>query len=127
MPEETEGLLADGNGDQAAKGKPQTLPVNMYAADRAVVVVAPMPAIAVDDVNVTVGDGKVTITAERRTEAPKDYLLHEWHYGPYQRVIDLPDGYRGCAEATFANGQLALRVEKGDDGSDGPVPITKKP
>ena len=107
-------LMATGGGDQAAAGRPQQVPVNMYEAERAVVVVAPLPGVMAEDVTVTVDDRVVTIAADLRTKAPKDYLLHEWHYGPYERTVELPEGFRGTAEATFANGQLALRVERGE-------------
>jgi HSP20 family molecular chaperone IbpA len=92
-----------------------------------VVVVAPLPGVMADDVTVTVDDGVVTIAADLRTEAPKDYLLHEWHYGPYERTVELPEGFGGTAEATFANGQLALRVERGEGGGPRGVQVDAKP
>jgi HSP20 family protein len=96
----------------------QRLPVNMYETSGAVVVVAPMPAVTADDVDVVIEGRTLTIAADCRTEAPKEYLLHEWHYGPYERVLELPDGFGGDAEATFGNGQLALRVERGEPAGD---------
>jgi HSP20 family protein len=92
----------------------QTVPVNMYETDGAIVIVAALPGVMGEDVDVTIEDSSATIRAALRTAAPKDYLLHEWHYGPYERSVDLPDGFGGAAEATFANGQLALRIERGD-------------
>jgi HSP20 family protein len=92
----------------------QRLPVNLYETDQAVVVVTPMPAVMPDDVHVTLDGRTLSIRAECRTAAEtKDYLLHEWHYGPYERDLELPEGFAGTAEASFGNGQLALRVEKG--------------
>jgi HSP20 family molecular chaperone IbpA len=106
----------------------QQLPVNMWETTGAVVVVAPMPAVTADDVDVTIEGRTLRIAAACRTEAPKEYLLHEWHYGPYERQLELPDGFGGTAEATFGNGQLALRVERGDaDGDRRAVPVTAKP
>src|SRR3954471_3531459 len=97
-------------------GTPQHLPVNMYTASDAVVVVAPMPAVTADDIRVSVDGGSLRIEADCRTEADKPYVLHEWHYGPYERTLDLPDGFGGAGEATYGNGQLAVRVTKGDGG-----------
>jgi HSP20 family protein len=106
----------------------QRLPVNMWETDNAVVVVTPMPAVMADDVDVVLEGCTLTIAADCRTEAPKDYLLHEWHYGPYERVLELPEGFGGEAEATFGNGQLALRVVRGDGGGERrTVPVTPKP
>ena len=109
-------LMATGGGERAAAGRPQQVPVNMYEAERAVVVVAPLPGVMAEDITVTVDDRVVTIAADLRTKAPKDYLLHEWHYGPYERTVELPEGFGGPAQATFGNGQLALRVERGEGG-----------
>jgi HSP20 family molecular chaperone IbpA len=93
---------------------PQTVPVNMYEAGDAVVVVAPLPAVTPQDVTVTVAGDHLVIEAALRTAAPKDYLLHEWRYGGYRREVTLPTGYGGQGEATLANGQLAVRVLRGD-------------
>ena len=105
----------------------QRLPVNMYETTGAVVVVAPMPAVQADDVDVVVEGRTLTISAECRTEAPKEYLLHEWHYGPYERTVELPEGFDGPGEATFGNGQLAVRVERGEgDGGRRSLQVAAK-
>lgn len=113
-------------GAAAAAGTPQTVPVNVYETDQAVVVVAPLPGVMADDVTVSVEGGQATIKAAMRTAAEKDYLVHEWHYGPYERRVELPDGFGGLAEASFANGQLALRVERGDGGGQGEVTVNQR-
>jgi HSP20 family molecular chaperone IbpA len=102
--------------------EPQAFPVNMYEAGDALVIVAPLPAVMPDDVDIDVTPGFVTIKAHVRTAAPKDYLLHEWRYGGMERSIVIPDGFGRDAEATLANGQLALRILRGD----GP-PLTLAP
>lgn len=107
-------------------GTPQRLPVNMYEATDAVVVVTPMPAVMPDDLHVSLEGRRLTIEATCRTAAPKDYLLHEWHYGPFERTVELPEGFGGAAEGSFANGQLALRVTRGDGGGTRAVPITAR-
>jgi HSP20 family protein len=104
----------------------QTVPVNMYETDGALVIVAPLPGVMAEDVDVTVDDSRATIRAAMRTAAPKDYLLHEWHYGPYERAVDIPSGFGGTAEATFANGQLALRIERGDGGGTRSATVVQK-
>ena len=38
------------DGDAAAAGTPQSVPVNMYEAERALVLVAPLPGVMVDDI-----------------------------------------------------------------------------
>jgi HSP20 family molecular chaperone IbpA len=44
----------------------------------------------------------------------RDYLIREWEYGGYEREIELPDGYGQAVEATLTNGQIAIRVLRGD-------------
>ena len=96
--------------------RPQAVPVNMYEASNAVVVVAPKPAETPSDVTIELRPGLLRFYAHLRSAAPRDYLLHEWEYGGYERQLDLPDGFAGGVEATLTNGQLAVRVLRGGDG-----------
>jgi HSP20 family molecular chaperone IbpA len=41
-------------------------------------------------------------------------LLQEWDYGGYEREVDVPAGFGSSVEATLANGQLAIRVLRGE-------------
>lgn len=118
---------SDETGAAAAAGEPQDVPVNVYETNHAIVVVAPLPGVMAEDVTVSIDGGAATIKAAMRTAAEKDYILHEWHYGPYERRVELPEGFGGTAEASFANGQLALRVERGDGGGQGPVTVHQRP
>jgi HSP20 family molecular chaperone IbpA len=104
---------------------PQPVPVNVYETDEALVVVAPMPGVMADDIEVRVGPGRLTISATMRTAAPKNYLVHEWHYGPYRRQLDIPDRYGGEAAASFGNGQLAVHLGRGTPTEDVVVRPTK--
>jgi HSP20 family molecular chaperone IbpA len=98
--------------------EPQRVPVNMYEAGDAVVVVAPLPAVMPEDVSITRTGHQLLISARLRTAAPKDYLLHEWAYGAYEREVELPADCAGAVEASLANGQLAVRVLRGDAGGE---------
>lgn len=93
--------------------RPQEVPVNMFEASDALVIVAPLPAVQPEDVNIDLWPGRLRITASLRSAAPKEYLVHEWDYGGYEREIDLPEGWGGSVEASLANGQLAVRVLPG--------------
>ena len=55
--------------------------------------------------------------------ASQSTYVHEWEYGCYERQIDLPAGSARGVEASLANGQLAIRVLRGDytAGSDHPA------
>jgi HSP20 family molecular chaperone IbpA len=91
---------------------PEVVPVNMYEADQAYVVITPLPGVMADDIEVKVDDGQLSIYAQMRSPAVKAYLIHEWHYGPYERIVDLPDDCSGAFDTSFGNGQLAVRLLK---------------
>ncbi|MDQ2728556.1 MAG: Hsp20/alpha crystallin family protein [Actinomycetota bacterium] len=91
----------------------QTIPVNMYQAPHAVVVVAVAPAVTPDDVVVERTGRHLSIRARLRNAAERQYLLHEWTYGDYERELDLPDGFGGGLEASLVNGQLVVRILEG--------------
>ncbi|HSH60964.1 MAG TPA: Hsp20/alpha crystallin family protein [Acidimicrobiales bacterium] len=97
-------------------GETMRVPVNVYEAGEALVVVAPLPGVRPEDVNVSVDGAHLRIAAAMRSAAAKDYLVHEWHYGPYEREVDLPAGFGGGGMATFGNGQLAIRLTRGEGG-----------
>ena len=94
--------------------RPQQVPVNVWEATDALVVVAVLPAVQPEDVTLDLWPGRLRIAASLRSAAPRDYLVHEWDYGGFERELDLPEGWGGGAEASLANGQLAVRVLKGD-------------
>jgi HSP20 family molecular chaperone IbpA len=92
---------------------PQRVPVNAYEAPGAFVIVAPVPAVTDRDITVELTDGSVRICAELRSAGPRDYAIHEWEYGGYERQVDVPEGYGSGVEAGLANGQLVVRVLSG--------------
>lgn len=90
-----------------------TLPINVYVSRGKLVIVAPTPGLEPEDLVVTVGGDTVAIHGELRGELQegKDYLLHEWHVGPYIRALKLPfpvDGSR--ANVTYNNGILTVAL-----------------
>src|SRR3954447_12857712 len=92
---------------------PQRVPVNLYETEEALGAVAPLPGVMGDDIEIAVEPGRLTITAAMRTAAPKDYLRHEWHYGPYHREVEIPDDFGAQVTASFGNGQLAIQLGRG--------------
>ena len=96
---------------------PQAVPVNMYVTGEALVVVSPLPAVTADDVRVEIHRGDpatLRFWAHVRSAPPRDFLLHEWEYGGYERELALPAGFGSAVDATLNNGQLAVRVLRGD-------------
>jgi HSP20 family molecular chaperone IbpA len=94
--------------------RPQRVPVNVYESPEALVVVAPLPAVTPSDVTIELKPGAVRFFANLRSAGPREYLINEWDYGGYEREVELPAGYGSGVEASLANGQLAIRVLKGE-------------
>jgi HSP20 family protein len=98
----------------------QRVPVNMYETDEALVVVAPMPGVRAEDVEITVGPDELTLRAELRAPAAtKRYVRREWEYGDYERTVALPPGFNGTVSASLGNGQLAVSIARRDAGDGG--------
>lgn len=98
---------------------PQNVPINVYETSGALVVVAPVPAVSPDDVTVELRPGPpatLRFWARVRSAGPREFLVHEWEYGGYERQIDLPAEYGSGVEATLNNGQLVVRVLRGAAG-----------
>jgi HSP20 family molecular chaperone IbpA len=113
----TNAHVAEATATTEAEMRPQSVPVNVYEASEALVLVAPMPAVTSADVCVELSPGApstLRVWAHVRSAAPREYLLHEWEYGGYERQIELPAGYGGGVEATLRNGQLVVRVLRGE-------------
>lgn len=109
--------VAESTAATEADMYPQSVPVNVYETTGALVVVAPFPAVTADDVTVEVHRGDpatLRFWAHLRSAPPRDFLVHEWEYGGYERELDLPAGFGSGVEATLNNGQLAVRVLRGD-------------
>jgi HSP20 family molecular chaperone IbpA len=93
---------------------PQRVPVNAYRTPGAFVIVAPLPAVTPSDVTVELTAGRLRFWAELRSAGPREYDIHEWEYGGYERAVEVPDGYGSGVDASLANGQLVVRVRSGD-------------
>ncbi len=110
----TQQEVAEATAATEATMRPQKVPVNVYETSGALVVIAPLPAVRAADVVVELRPGCLRFFAPLRSSPPREHLIHEWEYGGYEREVDLPDGYGSGVEATLANGQLAIRVLRGE-------------
>jgi HSP20 family molecular chaperone IbpA len=106
--------VVDATAATEATMSAQRVPVNVYETSGALVVLAPLPAVTADDVTIELRPGALRFWAHLRSAGPREFVLHEWDYGGYEREIDLPTGYGSSVEASLVNGQLAIRVLPGD-------------
>jgi HSP20 family molecular chaperone IbpA len=110
--------VVDATAATEATMRTQTVPVNIFETSGAVVVVAPLPAVSAQDVTIELRERTLRFWAHLRSAAPRNYLVHEWDYGGYEREVELPDGYGSGVEASLGNGQLAIRVLRGDPAGE---------
>src|ERR687895_1247557 len=99
------------------------VPINLFENDRELMVFAPMPGVAPEDISIDVlDDGRLTLRARMHGDGQERirYLRREWSYGPYERTIDLPcavDARR--ANVTYGNGVLSITFPKARSHSSG--------
>jgi len=101
----------------------------MYETTAALVVVAPLAAVTAADVQVELRAGDpatLRFWAHVRSAPPRDYLVHEWEYGGYERQLDVPAGFGAATEATLNNGQLVVRILRGDPVAATITPTTSR-
>lgn len=94
------------------------IPVNLYENERELMVLAPMPGVAPEDISVDVrDDGRMTLRARMHGEGQEriEYLVREWSYGPFEREIELPRGVdANRANLSYGNGVLAIALPKAE-------------
>jgi HSP20 family molecular chaperone IbpA len=110
--------VIDATAAAEATMRPQRVPVNVYETSAALVVLAPLPAVKASDVRVELHGSTLRLWAHLRSAGPREFVLNEWEYGGYEREIDLPSGYGASIEASLANGQLAVRVLRGNPSAE---------
>jgi HSP20 family molecular chaperone IbpA len=106
--------VVEATADAQATMRPQRVPVNVYETGAALVIVAPLPAVTPSDVTIELRPGSLRFFARLRSAGPREYLVNEWDYGGYEREVEIPEGFGAGVEATLANGQLAVRVLRGE-------------
>lgn len=104
---------------QGGQGAAQSVPVNIFEAEDTLMVIAPMPGLQDEDIEISVRGNSITIEGRERgdlkPDSEKRYLRHEWRYGPYRRMIELPYAVdANSAEATLGNGVLTVRLQKAE-------------
>jgi HSP20 family protein len=108
---------------------PTAVPINLFENDRELMVVAPMPGVAPEDISIDVlDDGRLTVRSQMHGEGQERirYLLREWSYGPYERTIELPcavDAMR--ANVSYGNGVLSITFPKAGSTSAGRVLVQR--
>jgi HSP20 family protein len=97
------------------------LPIDAYATDDEVVILAAAPGLSAGDIQITVEKNTLTITGTVPSVAKSEHAkgatwyLHELPSGAFRRSLTLPlDVDSGKAAATFENGVLRLTLPKAE-------------
>jgi len=90
-------------------------PVEMATDGGDVVITLELPGVDVDDIDIEVAEGRLTVSGERE-DRWKDtrgrVLVREVRYGAFRRSFQLPEGVTADqVEAEAENGLLRLRVK----------------
>ena len=90
--------------------------VDVLDLGHALQVVADMPGVKKEDIEINLTPERIEISAESSTETERkeeDYTYRERGYASYRRMLDLPaDVLPDKAEATFKNGVLEVTIPK---------------
>jgi HSP20 family protein len=108
-------LLEDSLAEKYVGGRGEArLPIDVYTTPAEIVVRAPVPGVAPDDVEVTLEGDTLTIRAE--VEGPLEnveYIFQECPSGRFSRVLTLNVPIdTDNIEATFEHGLLTLKLPK---------------
>lgn len=89
---------------------------DLKETDKGITITAELPGVAEADINVSVTEDRLTISAEKKGETRKDednYHLSERHYGSVKRTFTLPESADADkAKASFKDGVLSIDVPK---------------
>lgn len=104
--------------------------VDVTEDDKEFTVKAELPEVKKEDVKVTVHDGMLHLTGERKFEKEeknKKYHRIERAYGTFERAFMLPEGTKGDAvTAEFADGVLKVHLPKGEEVKPKAVEVAVK-
>ena len=112
------------NGQAAAS----YLPLDIEHTENALVVHAPVPGYAPDEVSVTVDNGVLTIDAQHQQQAgqkERNWIRQERFSGRLYRQIALGEGVNGDeAQASFQHGVLSVTLPLAQRPEPKKIPVT---
>jgi len=87
--------------------------VEVNETGNVVKVIAELPGLEEEDVNLELRDGLLTISGEKRSETEdKERRFSERYYGRFERSVPIDDVDQDKVEASFKNGVLTVTLPK---------------
>lgn len=106
----------------------QTMPLDIYTTEDALVVEAALPGVKPDDVDITVTGDTLTINttqSEERRSENEGVVYQEIRRGSQSRTVTLPDNLKSDqATASFEHGILRLSIPKAEEARPRQIRIT---
>ena len=101
---------------QPVRERVARLPLDVYSTPDELVIMASVPGVAPEDVEITIEGETLSIKGERKPSLENvDYIFQERHYGPFSRTLTLNVPVQADkAEAVFENGTLTLTILKAE-------------
>ncbi|SRR5579884_723399 len=97
-------------------GRPWVPPVDIVETENELVVKADLPDVKFEDIHVSMENGTLTLTGERKFEKKSEkagYHRMERAYGSFERVFTLPDTVDAeHVKADYKNGVLTVTLPK---------------
>jgi HSP20 family protein len=89
------------------------VPLSIWQDDDNIFLEAELPGVKDGDLEITVHNGELTIKGERRAEEGREYLYNGRRFGPFERVVALPEAVDSAqVDATLTSGVLRVRLPK---------------
>lgn len=104
------------------------LPLDVYATPEEIVIVASLPGLTPEEVDITIDGDRLNIQGNLRTPLENvDYLFQERPYGPFSRTLTLNVPINeDDAEAVFENGVLTLTLPKAEESKPKSIEVKRK-
>jgi HSP20 family protein len=95
---------------------PGQLAVDVYQTDEAITVVAPVPGVSKNDIELSIVENTLTVQGKRHADKQiknSDYFVQECYWGEFSRSIILPVQIKEEeAEAELKDGMLTITIPK---------------
>ena len=105
-------------------------PVNLYELDDEYLLTAELPGVRVEDLDLTIAGGMLTIRGSRQPDGASDesrFRRQERHCGSWQRSISIPDRVlEDELRADLNEGILHIHLPKAPDEAPRQIPVSGK-
>jgi HSP20 family protein len=121
-------LYGDSPAERPRKASPTSFPrIGLFDAKERLVLLAEVPGVAEEDLEITVDEGMLTLRGTRRVDIPEGYSVHrqERSETTFARSFALPckvDAEK--AEASLKSGVLTLRLPKAPEVQPRQINVT---